>query len=129
MTSQGVASRTDDVSPRHDTNPARRVSGGDDHNHEHEREHEHEPDTLALAHGRRRLARGGLKAGVVRLITNKPCLSFAVTLLAALVLGGLGLGLGGMSIETEGWETRGGAAQVDREVESARIRRPSNPIN
>ena len=49
----------------------------------------------------------GYKATVVRVITQRPCISFFVTLLCALILGGAGLALGGMSIDTEGWETRG----------------------
>ena len=49
----------------------------------------------------------GYKATVVRVITQRPCFSFFVTLLIALILGGVGFALGAMQIDTEGWETRG----------------------
>jgi len=49
----------------------------------------------------------GFKAAVVRLIATRPCLSFASTLLFASLIGALGFVFGGMSIDTEGWETRG----------------------
>ena len=49
----------------------------------------------------------GFKAAVVRLIAKRPCLSFASTLLFASLIGALGFVFGGMSIDTEGWETRG----------------------
>ena len=49
----------------------------------------------------------GFKAAAVRLIATRPCLSFASTLLFASLIGALGFVFGGMSIDTEGWETRG----------------------
>ena len=49
----------------------------------------------------------GYKATVVRVITQRPCFSFFVTLVMALFLGGVGFALGAMQIDTEGWETRG----------------------
>ena len=49
----------------------------------------------------------GVKASVIIAITERPCVSFSVTLCFGLVIGALGLAVGGLSIDTEGWETRG----------------------
>lgn len=57
----------------------------------------------------------GVKARVLLMITERPCVSFSVTLFFALVIGGLGLALGGMSIDTAGWETRG-TKIADRQI-------------
>jgi len=59
---------------------------------------------------------GGFKNKVLSVLMNRPCLSFSATLFFALVIGALGLGLGGMSVDTEGWETRG-TSLADRAIQ------------
>ena len=49
----------------------------------------------------------GVKAKVIIAITERPCVAFGVTLFLGLVIGALGFAVGGLSIDTEGWETRG----------------------
>ena len=60
-------------------------------------------DTTAVTLG----LKGRVQHGVVRLISKRPCASFCVTLVLALLLGAVGIVFGGMSIDTDGWETRG----------------------
>jgi hypothetical protein len=55
-----------------------------------------------------------LKAGVVRAVMTRPCLSFSATLLGALVIGTLGFCLGGMSIDTEAGAQRFSALRLPK---------------
>ena len=77
-------------------------------------DHDH-PEQRGEA-GRQQQNHRGVKMVVVRLISNKPCASFFVTLFLALVLGVLGLLFGGMNLDTEGWETRG-TDQANRAIQ------------